>query len=250
MASRADFLVALVLGIGPALVLLWFSLRRFDRPFVDHTLFDDRRVFGGLAVGMVFGVVSSGLNLSIFVTDLVGSVLLLAGILFFEELFKLIYLNRRGYRERFDTTFYGIPLGAGIASTVIVATVTWVIGADLYSIVVFPLIVLFSISLSFVHADTGALIGFGASRGDLWGGLRRALLVRYAHVALLSPFILTSGEAASPEVLIPAVLGLLTSIAFAVIVYQYVYTIILPETLPENIRRELRREKRARPVRP
>src|SRR3989304_2397845 len=49
MATREDFFVALLLGIGPALAILWTSLRRFDRPRVEHTLFDDRRVFGGPA---------------------------------------------------------------------------------------------------------------------------------------------------------------------------------------------------------
>src|SRR6266540_4306248 len=251
MVSRVDFLVALALGIAPALVVLWFSLRRFDRPHVDRTLFDDRRVFGGLAVGMVFGVVASALNLSIFVTDVAGSIALLAGVLFFEELFKVVYMNRRGYRERFDTTFYGVPIGVGVAATSVVATIVWVVGDALYSgVVVLPLMVLFSITLSLVHADSGALIGFGASRGDLWGGFRKGLAVRYAHIALMSPFILLSGQAASPEILIPALLGLLSSIAFAVIIYDYVYRVILPGTLPEDLRRELRREKRARPVRP
>ncbi len=254
MVSRVDFLVALALGIAPALVLLWFSLRRFDRPYVDRTLFDDRRVFGGFAAGMVFGVLASALNLAIgsgYVTDLAGSIALLAGILFFEELFKVVYMNRRGYRERFDTTFYGVPIGVGIASTSVVATITWAnAGEAIYSGVGLPLIVLFSISLSFVHADSGALIGFCASRGDLWGGFRKALAVRYAHVALMSPFLLLSGMAASPESVIPALLGLLSSIAFSAIVYDYVYRVVLPGTLPEDLRRELRREKRARPVRP
>lgn len=250
MAAREDFLVALLLGIGPALVLLWASLRRFDRPFVDHTLFDDRRVFGALAVGMVFGVASSVINFSIFVADFAGSVLLLAGIILFEELFKLIYLNRRGYRERFDTTFYGIPLGVGIASTSVVATVTWAIGADLYSPIVFGLVVLFSISLTLVHADTGGVVGFGASRGDLWRSFARALLIRYAHIVFLVPFFLAAGRPASPDAVIASVLGLVTSIAFAAIVYGYVYAIVLPGTLPEDLRREMRRAKRARSVKP
>ncbi|HYT00157.1 MAG TPA: hypothetical protein VEO20_05780 [Thermoplasmata archaeon] len=249
MVTRVDFLVGLVIGIAPALLLLWFSLRRFDRPFVDRTLFDDRRVFFGLAVGMVFGVLSSVLNFSISVTGLTGSVLLLVGIVLFEELFKVVYMNRHGYRERFDTTFYGVPIGVGIASTSIVATVAWG-GNALYEGITLPLIALFSVSLSFVHADTGALIGFGASRGDLWGGLRMAVLIRFAHIALLSPFLLLSGASASPSVLVASVLGLLSSIAFAAIVYQYVYKVVLPGTLPEDLRRELRREKRARPVRP
>lgn len=250
MATGVDFMVALLLGIGPALALLFISLRRFDRPFVEHTLFDDRRVFFGLAVGMVVGIVSSALLVSIPTEGLLESILVVAGILLFEELFKLVYLNRRGYRERFDTTFYGVPIGVGFASTSVVATVFWTMGGTLSQALDFVLVALLSVSLGLVHAVTGALIGFGASRGDLWGGLRRALLVRYAHVAFMSPFLLSGGSTASPEILVPAVLGLGTSIAFAAVVYQYVYTVVLPGTLPEEIRRELRRERRARPVRP
>src|SRR5438552_160634 len=59
MASNVDFFVAFLLGILPGLAILWVSLRRFDRPQVDHTLFDDRRVFGSLAVGLIFGTVAS-----------------------------------------------------------------------------------------------------------------------------------------------------------------------------------------------
>src|SRR5438046_162018 len=72
MASNVDFLVAFLLGILPAIGILWTSLRRFDRPYVDRTLFDDRRVFGSLAVGLVFGTIASVFALSIPRTDIVG----------------------------------------------------------------------------------------------------------------------------------------------------------------------------------
>src|SRR5437879_623308 len=65
MASNLDFFVAFLLGILPGIGILWVSLRRFDRPLVDHTLFDDRRVFGGLAAGLVFGTMGSVLTLSL-----------------------------------------------------------------------------------------------------------------------------------------------------------------------------------------
>jgi hypothetical protein len=63
--TQLEFGMALLLGIGPALALLYLSLRRFDRPFTDYTLFDDRRVFFGLAAGMVFGVFAALLEASI-----------------------------------------------------------------------------------------------------------------------------------------------------------------------------------------
>jgi hypothetical protein len=234
MASNVDFLVAFLLGILPGIAILWMSLRRFDRPYVDHTLFDDRRVFGSLAVGLVFGTVASVVSLFMLPRTDIGSFVLALAVSFtFEESFKLVWLNRRKYRGRFDTTFYGVPLGIGAAASGVVAA-AWVSRDTLYVPETFVLLVLYSFSLGLVNADTGALIGFGASRGNMWGSFLRAMAVRFAHGAFLFPFLL---QVLEPFSLISA--G--TSVGFALLVYYYVYHRILPDTLPEDIRRGLRR---------
>src|SRR5437899_680380 len=121
MASNLDFLVAFLMGILPGLLILWASLRRFDRPYVDHTLFDDRRVFGSLAVGLIFGTVASIIAIVLPRGDLASFAVAVAVSFVFEESFKLVWLNRRSYRGRFDTTFYGVPLGIGAAASGVVA---------------------------------------------------------------------------------------------------------------------------------
>ena len=236
MASNVDFLVAFLLGIVPGLVILWASLQRFDRPHVDHTLFDDRRVFGSLAVGLVFGTIASIFALSLPRFDLVTLLIAIAASFLFEESFKLVWLNRRAYRGRFDTTFYGIPLGVGAAASGVVAA-AWASRDILYLPETFGLLVLYSIGLGLVNADSGALIGFGASRGDMWGSFLRAIVVRFAHGAFLFPFLLRIEEPFSA-------ISVATSAGFAFLVYFYVYQRILPGTLPEEIRREMRRERR------
>ncbi|MCI4371485.1 MAG: hypothetical protein L3J78_02435 [Thermoplasmata archaeon] len=238
MASNLDFFVAFLLGILPGLGILWISLRRFDRPQVDHTLFDDRRVFGSLAVGLVFGTVASLFTLSLPRGDLPSFLAALAVTFVFEESFKLVWLNRRKYQGRFDTTFYGIPLGLGAAASGVVAA-AWVSLATLYNPETFALLVLYSGTLGLVNADTGALIGFGASRGDIWRSFLRALAVRFGHGLLLLPFLLGS-QIGEPYAAISAA----SSFGFALLVYYYVYREILPGTLPEELRRELRRERR------
>src|SRR2546427_9443479 len=35
----------------------------------------------------------------------------------YTTLFRSVWLNRRRYQGRFDTTFYGVPLGTGIAAS-------------------------------------------------------------------------------------------------------------------------------------
>src|SRR5436189_3542055 len=241
MASNLDFLVAFLLGILPGLVILWASLRRFDRPQVDHTLFDDRRVFGSLAVGLIFGTVASIFALALPRRDLVSFAVAVGVSFVFEESFKLAWLNRRSYRGRFDTTFYGVPLGIGAAASGVVAA-AWASREILYVPETFALLIVYSISLSLVNADTGALIGFGATRGDTWRAYLRALAVRLSHGALLSPFLLPG----TPELYATISVG--TSLGFALLIYYYVYHDILPGTLPEEIRRELRRERRRAPA--
>src|SRR5207245_7304289 len=108
-------------GILPGLVILWASLRRFDRPQVAHSLFDDRRVFGSLAVGLIFGTVASIFALALPRGDLVSFAVAVGVSFVFEESFKLAWLNRRSYRGRFDTTLYGVPLGIAPAARGVLA---------------------------------------------------------------------------------------------------------------------------------
>src|SRR5437879_12318168 len=117
MASNVEFFGAFLLGLLPGLAILWVSLRRFDRPQVDHTLFDDRRVFGSLAVGLIFGTVASIFALALPRGDLASFAVAVAVSFVFEESFKLVWLKRRSYRCRFDTTFYGATLGIGAAAS-------------------------------------------------------------------------------------------------------------------------------------
>ncbi len=236
--SQVDFSVALVLGLAPALGIMYWSIRRFDIPFTEYRLFDDRRLFGGLAVGMIFGAIAGFIEQTPL-GDLIGVVLALAAFLVFEESFKMVWLNRKAYRGRFDTTFYGVSVGVGTAAMLVVANVLAFItrGGTLYTPENLVLFALFSASLNLVQADTGVVIGFGASRGETMWPFVKAILVRLAHTAMLLAFSLGADEPWS-------LISVVTSIALAAILYHYVYTVLLPGTLPEEIRRELRREKR------
>lgn len=239
-SAQFDFSVALLIGLAPALGIMYWSLRRYDIPFTQYRLFDDRRLFGGLAVGMMFGAVAAFVEVNVPI-GLYGAVFALAAFLLFEESFKMVWLNRKAYSGRFDTTFYGIPVGVGTAAMLGVATVLRYLsegGTDLYTPEKLVLFSLYSLSLNLIQADTGALIGFGASRGEMMWPFIKAVLVRLAHTLMLLAFILPgTGE---PWELI----AVATSIAFGGILYHYVYTILLPGTLPDEIRREMKREKR------
>lgn len=237
------FVVAGIVGFGPAIAVLYHALRTYDYPFTEKSYFDTRRVFFALAVGMVIGTVSGFVNYTSGKgIDLVGLAALLVIVAVFEEAFKLIYLNRKGYRGRFDTTFVGVGLGTGITG-IYAAAIAYVNGPNLFSAsVALPLLAL-SVSLAFLQPATAAIIGLGCYRGEILVPFGQALVARVLHAAILVPFYVWF---AVPQEGALAVASLAAAIAFTAVLYVYVYRTVLPATLPPELRRERRRTVRKR----
>ncbi|TLZ64041.1 MAG: hypothetical protein E6K13_03555 [Methanobacteriota archaeon] len=234
--EQLRFAIAFVVGIGPAIMLMWLSLRRFAYPMAPKSLFDDRRVFFAFAVGIGFGAVSSSLTYSIS-TSVPNILVPLIAAALFEESFKLAYLNLKSFRGRFDTTFYGVSLGVGSGGALAMASVfnanpTLLSASEVPAFV--TALVLFSISMTTILASTGALIGFGSAEKKVLGYFLRAFLVRFSHLTILLFFFLGGNE-------LLAWSSLAASLVFAGVVYTFVYREVLPETLPKDLRRELRR---------
>ncbi|MBI4415568.1 MAG: hypothetical protein HY557_01120 [Euryarchaeota archaeon] len=232
------FFVSGVVGFGPSIAVLYHALRTYDYPHTDHAYFESRRVFLGIAVGMVLGTVSGGLAVALAAPDLLALVLVLALLALFEEGFKLVYLNRKGYRGRYDTTFYGVAIGIGMSALVAAGT-AYVNGPGLFAPGRITLVAVFSASLAFIHAATGAVLGFGCSRGDLLPAFVQAYAARVLHAAMLIPFFVWSTTGRT-DIAIP-LFSLAAATAFTVVVYWYAYGSVLPNTLPPEMRRERRR---------
>ena len=239
MADQLLFLASFAIGIGPALLLLWLGLRRYTYPQVDKTLFDDRRVFFALAVGLVVGTFSSLFSITITGPDFASSLVAVVGSAVFEEMFKLIYLNRKGYRQNFSSTFYGFALGLGVASTVVLAS-----GMANPNLTVnpmtFAILVMSSIALAGTQATAGALIGYGCSKGLPWSYLVRAIIVRIVFIASTIPVSLF----AEPEWV--GVFTVLPPLGVGLFLFYFAYTITFQETLPPEFRRRARKERRAK----
>ncbi len=237
------FLASGIVGFGPAIAVLYHALRTYDYPFTDRSFFDTRRVFLGLAVGMVLGTISGAFTVGarFGIASLLDLVIVLILVSLFEEAFKLIYLNRKGYRGRFDTTFYGLSLGVGIAA-IASAGNAYTNGPGLFAPAVFLPLLVFSISLALVHGATGAILGYGCSKGDVVAAFAQALVGRVLHAALLLPFFVWFSTPQIP-VVVP-IFSLAAAIAFTFFLYAYAYRTLLPNTLPAEMRRERRRRSR------
>ena len=240
----ARLLGAAVIGIGPALAAVFFALRRFDRPHFEHTLFDDRRVFFAIAAGFLLGGVSLLASLFVRPLSLVDALLALLLLAAFEEGSKLVYLNRRGYRARFDTTFVGVALGGGVAAVGAFGKAYGVLGLGFVAPGVLLLLLIFSLSFAALHVSTGALLGFGCAFGETFSRLLRVLLARAGYALVLLPFVASGSP---PGAL--AVASLVGACAFALLFYQFIVRHILPKAVPEDVRRQRRKTRRRAAVR-
>lgn len=244
MASSAVLFASGLVGFTPAIAVMYHALRTYDYPFTEKAYFNTARVFLAFAVGMVLGTASGAITVGLGAISSLSLVSLLVALLLlvlFEELVKLVYLNRKGYRGRFDSTFCGLGMGVGIAALVAAGN-AYVNGDALFAPGPVLLLAVLAASLAFVHASTGAIIGFGCSRGEVTTAFAQALVARILHASMLVPFIVWSALGRT-DLAIP-LFSLSAAAAFAFFVYWHVYRNVLPETLPPELRRERRRDLR------
>ena len=131
----------LFLGIIPALILLYISLKGYEGIYKDKTIF----------LTFVFGIIAG------FISVLIEYYTIGVGILFIilfpllEQLFKTMILNIRRLQQKRETTIYGLSLGLGFGSIFIPFSIisSGVQGAlDSYSIAI---IVLGSFTVILLH---------------------------------------------------------------------------------------------------
>jgi len=246
-----------IIGFGPALFLIWFSLRKYSYPFVKGSLFEDRRVFFLLAVGMVIGTfvftfeqflaplylvsadaeagIEEGIDLFMFILIFVLAFPIL------EDMAKYIVLNFRGYQGRFDSTFYGISLGAGYAATAMIGYVLILMTRAKEDGASIPPetwlgIMLFSVCTAFIHCSVGANIGNATGRMKGMKGFFGAVIPHFIFNLLLFPWLVTNQIWLSIIFVLPV----------SALVYHGAYTHTLPECLPPEVQKEIRRDSRRR----
>jgi hypothetical protein len=225
-----------IIGLTPALALLYITLRKYDYPFVEKTLFDTRKVFLLLAVGIVFGMILGAFYYSIVIYPELILVLLIAiGFAVFEEMFKFVVLNLKSFQLKFDTVFHGFSLGVGLSSTFVLYHVYY--NTLLYTSVPITLWIflsVFSVTICIIHGSTGCIQGYGAAKGRPWYYFMEAMVIRISFILILIPiYAAIGGEWVQAVSLVIALLS-------SIFLYRYIYKYFIPEALPEDLRRHKR----------
>ncbi|EMR75430.1 hypothetical protein MBGDF03_00445 [Thermoplasmatales archaeon SCGC AB-540-F20] len=214
-----DFILpqaSLFLGIIPALILLYISLKGYEG------YYKDKNIFLTFVIGIIVGFISA--LMEIFTI----SVGLLFIILFpiFEQLFKTIILNVGRLQEKRETVVYGLSLGLGFGSiftplSLIVANIQTVETSLIVSVIIG------SIGIILFHGATGTLIGYGIHTGKLSKYFILAVLL---HLPVTGWFFLT--DYYDVEYL---QVGL---ILYGLIIYWYATKKIMPRILSQSQRKK------------
>ncbi len=214
-----------IAGFGPAMTLLYFTLRDYTFPRVEKPFFDDKKLFAFFALGVVLGMIMFAFEFWGQLYAAPETVLaLIMGFAVMEELLKLIILNFPRFQRKIDTAFYGLSMGLGISSTLTFATV-YVFILDVGDVQALDVAAIIFLGLLFVllHGSTTALIGVGVARGDVKGYFMEALVIHILFALLYESFFVV--EVFEPPL---NMFGLIGATAVVVWGYQKVHRTSLP----------------------
>jgi len=204
---------SLFLGIIPALVIMFISLKGYEGYYKDKT------VFLTFIAGIIMGFIAAFVQ-SIFINLVVISTILLA---VFDQLFKTIVLNIRRFQLKKETTIYGLSLGLGFGSSFtpfMIIAVSSLISNDIY---VLSLIGLGSLGIIFFHGATGAYIGFGVYSGSLVKKLIVAILLELPLSLMIGLMIFYSTLSIKLQIVFAS-----AAIAYGIIVFWYMIKNVIP----------------------
>lgn len=215
---------SLFLGIIPALVLLYISLKGYEGHYKDKT------IFLTFVIGIILGFIAAFIQSFTFAGVIIYTILLA----FFDQLFKTIVLNLGRLQEKRETAIYGLTLGLGFGSAFtpfLIIAVSRLITSNLY---VLSLIGLGSLGIILFHGATGAYIGYGIYVGKLTKHLLTAIIVQIPFNLIMGMAIIFS-KPESLYIQLGLVVGL---IIYGGIVFWYVIKKILPRILLQSQKRK------------
>ncbi len=238
------FLVSII-GFAPALGVVWFSLRKYDHPYVKGTCFDDRRVFFLLALGMVAGTILLMMERLVYpLFKVVGDngdigfsptlffIFYVVALGLVHTLSKFVILNFPSIQGRIDSQFYGVSLGAGISATWIVgfSYIQLTVEGGAGSAAILSSLALLSLNTALIHASVGAVLGVSTAKNEGMRGILWGLAPHMIFNAMMFPWFYYDVIWYS----------LLLATPITLIIYYEVYTNIIPKSLPEEIQHEIK----------
>lgn len=223
---------AALIGIAPAMILMYAVLRKYTYPAVERPFFSDPYFFGLFVVGMISGTV-----LFAVYTYFWGNVVLnaiLFGIL--EVMVLLVILNLRRFHGKSDTVFYGYGLGLGFGATASVGMIFFLTNAassldGAMTVTDYIFLIVYTVSKTMIISSLGLTVGEGVARLRILEFTAQAIFMNMIFHLLLVPWFM------NPE----AYTGILGMAAALILASFYLYKTAFSD-LPKVVRDVLRQE--------
>lgn len=227
----AIFGLAMVLGIGPALALMYLVVRNYTYPKVEQPFFSDPTFFMLLVVGMIAGAVLFFVMVAMqLATNFVYMVVLAA----IEAMVLVVVMNLRRFRGKSDSVFYGYALGLGMscgfATGICFVTASTIESVDASVVVLIAI----AVSMALMLGACGTVVGEGIARHRVMEFALQAMIPLIVYNILLT-VLLQGGEMGGMVVYYAcaAVLILFSAVVF----YRNMY-VRLPNIVREVLKME------------
>jgi hypothetical protein len=215
---------SLFLGVIPALLIMYVSLKGYEGYYRDKTMFLT------FIIGIIMGFVAAFVQSFTFPL-LIFFIIILS---FFDQLFKTIVLNFPRFQKKCETPIYGLSLGLGFGSSftpfMIIATAT----ISTNNTYILTLIAIGSIGIIFFHGATGAYIGYGIFKGKLTRFLITCILLQIPFNLLLGLMISYS----TINLLKIQIVFVCLVIVYGLLFFFYVIKKVLPLVINQTERRK------------
>jgi len=235
---NVDFSIASIIGIIPAIVLLYNLLKKYERPYVEFALFDFSKVGLAFIIGLFAGV-GVAIGRYVFYEVVTASeyveavILMLMFFPVFEEMLKLIILNTKFLRRKFDTVFYGISLGISIGLMDFISYAMIMLSTTNLSAnpAIIGILLLTAMNFIFINAFTGAVIAYGVSVRKIWEHLVRAVIFNAINNFLLFAFF--------RAIPVWMYISLICAFVYALITLYLIERKVIPAAIPAEVKKEI-----------
>jgi len=147
----------LFMGIIPALVLLFISLKGYDG------YYKDKLIFLTFVIGLIIGVIAVLIEAYTYAIGIYFIILFPL----LEQLFKTMVLNIGRFHGKKETPIYGLSLGLGFGSIFIPSSIILLNIQGVHDNFSMILTTIGAIGIILIHASTGVCIGYGVYKYSL-----------------------------------------------------------------------------------
>ncbi len=226
--------LAMILGIGPALALMFLGVRNYTYPRVEQPFFSDPTFFSMLVVGMVGGSILFFAMVALgFATNIVLMVLMAV----VESMAMVVVMNLKRFRGKSDSVFYGYALGlgmsCGMSTGICFVTASTITHVDASVII----LVIISVTMSMILGSAGTNVGEGIARHRVMEFALQAAIPLIVYNILLT-VMLRGGELGGSIVYY---LSAVVAVLFALMVYGRTMVKQLPAVVRDVLRMEGKR---------